>query len=568
MSNQNDPTLPRPPKRPRESASRPLREDVAEIDSSILRLLLKRGNLLAKMRRKGRLESGEEKFLREHWQTEVSRVSRDPELSGRFFSLMQNLAFLPRPEAAPPAGQTGSGAQRREAFNLAPARQPVHIVMRAPLHGDSTKAWLYLAAAQGQPMRLEPTLQNNSLILFIKTLQELGAQINHGHDNVATLAAPPLRRSDIIAHVGDSAHSFHILLAHYLGRASRVKFTGDTNLKLADLSPLRHFLPRLGARLTSIVPKSGGLPARVECSGILPAGVDFPAELPPDFGEALLLAASFYESPFAVDFAAHPARQDIFDHVLPILEACGAVFEIDGHCVNMEPAPLAIPACPVLPMQPDIAAFLLAFASPLRGEAELGGVWPHWRQTESLWNTLQKMGLAWKQNEAGITAKVSSPLAAFPLNDLSGEITASGVALLCALGACAALARGKASLPAQLAASDTVQDFLRAAGLEAGSAGMLNLVQSETPAPVWNAPTPAWAMALALAACARPAKKAFQLGNPGILTALWPGFWAIYNGLPNPRPKTISPAPAPKPHRRIITGTVATPPELKEADWD
>ena len=65
---------------------RPLREVVGDIDRDILRLLLRRHNLLARMHNsKGFLDPAEEKALRESWEAAVSRVSRDARLSGRLF---------------------------------------------------------------------------------------------------------------------------------------------------------------------------------------------------------------------------------------------------------------------------------------------------------------------------------------------------------------------------------------------------------------------------------------------------------------------------------------------------
>ena len=48
------------------------------------------------------------------------------------------------------------------------------------------------------------------------------------------------------------------------------------------LDLLVHFLPLLGARLTSVVPGQEGLPARLESSAMLPSDVAVPAELPAD----------------------------------------------------------------------------------------------------------------------------------------------------------------------------------------------------------------------------------------------------------------------------------------------
>ena len=97
---------------------RPLRETVCEIDRDILRLLLRRHNILARMRgEKSHLDSAEEKLLRESWEGAVARISRDARLSGHFFSLMQEVEFLPRPAGDRPSETGdpyfGAGRSRR-----------------------------------------------------------------------------------------------------------------------------------------------------------------------------------------------------------------------------------------------------------------------------------------------------------------------------------------------------------------------------------------------------------------------------------------------------------------------
>ena len=57
--------------RPRKS----LRESVCDIDRDILRLLMRRHNLLRRMyNAKGHLDPAEEKFLREAWEAAASRL--------------------------------------------------------------------------------------------------------------------------------------------------------------------------------------------------------------------------------------------------------------------------------------------------------------------------------------------------------------------------------------------------------------------------------------------------------------------------------------------------------------
>ena len=83
-------------------------------------------------------------------------------------------------------------------------------------------------------------------------------------------------------------------------------------------------------------------------------------------------------------------------------------------------------------------------------------------------------------------------------------------------------------------------------------------------AKVWGA------VALALAACARGKQEGFKLGNPGVLTELYPPFWVLYNNLPEPhmtRENKEVPAEPVKSRRRVITSAVAVPPPLEDEDY-
>lgn len=553
-------------KQGQEGGRKPLRATVAELDQEILRLLTRRTNLLNKMRDKGRLPVADEKFLREAWQNDVARVSRDPELSGRFFSLMQQITFLPRPSGPDKSEGTVPGAMRREAFNLAPPQLPIHAALTAPLAEKSTKAWLYLAAASGQPLKLAPCLQNDSLVDFAQGMAQIGAAITREDDAIITRQAPPMPTPDKVIHVGESEFNLYLFVAHYVGRHSRVKFTGGPSLQLADLSWLRQLLPELGARLVNIVPKSDSLPARLESSGILPAGLAPGADIAAEFCEALLLAAPFYESPFALSLAKQPRRESIIAHVLPALEAAGAVFSFSGDTVSVSPSLLEIPAKPKIAIDPELAAFLLAFAPALGGEVQLRGEWADWPENADFWTACLKNG--YKLLAGGIEARFEKPLARF--NVLAGKIGADWqIPCLAAMLAGVVLHGGATKLPEGLADNPDVADFLRVAGLKSGEDGTL-AVGEKYSGLAWNAPSPAWALALALAACSRKDKTSgWRLGNPGIITELWPHFWAFYNSLPDPKPKKAEESkPAPKQRRRIMTDAVAVPPEIKAEDWD
>ena len=222
-------------------------------------------------------------------------------------------------------------------------------------------------------------------------------------------------------------------------------------------------------------------------------------------------------------------------------------------------------------MEPELAIFLLALPLALGGEAHLGGQWPALPAAEAGWDLLKQLGLDLRY-EAGkeggeVCATAAAPLKQYAKGDLPAGFPAMWAPLPLALAACAALRGEKTVLPTLPSGTDrtTVESFLSAVGLELDEKGCLCKKEQYGPKTGWNAPDPVWAMALALAACASPHQK---LGNPGIMTGLYPPFWALYNTLPEPalRRSAAPEAPVAAPRRRIITGAVAVPPELKDED--
>ena len=554
--------------RPRKS----LRESVCEIDRDILRLLMRRHNLLRRMHTaKGHLDPAEEKFLREAWEAAASRVSRDPRLSSRLFTLMQEVEFLPRPEDEP--------ADKRPAINLAPATAPVNLAMRAPLACRDTRAWLYLAAAAGRPLRLEPCLMNDPIVDCVKMLNQLGAALTRENDGVSVMTAAPLAAPDKVVHVGCSAWNFYLALGHYLGRPSRAKFVGDADLRLADFSVARRFAGQMGARLIQAVPKSDGLPVRLECSGVLPDVVRLPADAPVELAEGILLAAPFYAQPLRLNLADMTARAVVFARTLPILEQAGADVLREGDSIRVTPGLSALPERPRLPVEAELALLLLALAPSLGGTVRLEGVWPQTPAALAGWELLRRAGCA-PRAETGEKPAIELTLSS-PLDMPAGGITlpddfpAEWLPLPLALLAQTALRHGSAPLPPEWFARageefrTDMASFCTALHLCVED-GVLRPQNDEESAQAvtgrgWNAPTPVWALALALAACARD-KRQVRLGNPGVITTLYPAFWTLYNGLPAPKMERepAPAAPAQRQRRRIITSALADIPDLLE----
>ena len=554
---------------------KPLREVVCEIDRDILRLLLRRSNLVDKMRgANSRLDATEEKFVREAWETAVARVSRDARLSGHFFSLMQQVEFLPRPDAhdGESSAATTPKEAPRTAFNLAPAQKPVSLRLQGPISCRTGRAWLMLAAATGQKLRLGPCLMNDPLVDCVKMLNQAGASLTREGDEVIARPAAPLAAPDKVLHAGESPLNFFLLLGHYLGRPSRAKFTGGTDLQLTDLSSLRHFLPSLGARFVPVVPKSEGLPARVECSGMLPDIVSLPPDLPVELAEGLLLSAPGYDKSVTVDLSAHPQAELALGRILPILHAAGADIAVEAKAVRVTPCPLLLPEQPDVEMEAELALFLLALPLLLGGEVQLKGRWSTLTADVAGWDLLTRCGLDLRRQSTGISAhgkpKMADMLADLSRLEVPATFPAAWSPLLLTLAASRALRDGQTFLPdlPQGTDSTTAESFLHAVGLEMDESHILRKMSQNAARPAWNAPDPLWAMALALAACISPHQK---LGNPGVMTGLYPAFWALYNALPQPV-RHNSPGveePARPTRRRIVTSAVATvPPEERKED--
>lgn len=546
-------------------AQKSILSELMGIDQQILRLLLKRYNLLGKIRKGGKMDSAEEKTLREAWQNGAAKVSKDPDLSGKFFSLLQNISFLPKSDASDTPGQT----VKRETFNILPLATRVDISLAPPVDSRAIRAWAFMAACAGKPARLEPSAQSDPVVDCVKAFNQMGGSISCEGSAIIVKPDTPMQAPDKVIHVGDSVFNFYLCLAHYLGRPSHAKFTGNTSLKLADLSFLDKFLPGLGARLIHIVPKTTGLPVRVECSGLLPPSIRYEAHMPTDFAEALILASVFYMQPFGIDLSAHPEKENILARAVPVLEKCSATFIIDNFSINIEPGSLYIPENPRLPLDMDIAFFLLAFTQPRGGSAKLEGLPPQYEWDNNLWNLLASAQLDLKKSSQELICKAPKKIENFKpglIQDNSADLPPVTAPLVTSLAVCATLNGGVGQIPQFYAHEETVQDFIRCIGIEMDASGILTGRMEKRDATLpWTAPSPQWAMALALAASAANGKsRGFQLVNPMIVTRLWPAFWKFYNGLT--KPAAAEPVEETTRRRRIHTASAASLPPPREED--
>lgn len=523
-------------------------ETIQALDNDILKLLAKRTRMLAKVRngRKG-TDPKAEKTLRQAWETNAARFSRDPRFIRQLFALLQEIEVNVHDESEP-----------RLSFNLAPARRPVDVALDGPACARETRLRLALAAAAQLPCRLDGVLLNDPLIDLVKGLNQSGARAAWDDAGaVMTKEGGSLDFAEKVIYAGEDLLNFHMLTAFALGTTARVKFTGGTGLKMADLTALRHLLPQLGARLTNVVPKTEGLPVRIECSGVLPDGVTIPADLHAEALIALLLAAPTWPRAVTFDLAAHPAAQTVLAEVLPILGDFKATVSVEGTTIAITPGNLSAPGKAALPLDIFTTTALLAMPAFVDGKVRLAGRWPAKHPEAMAAATLLAAAGVELAVEGNAITATRGKGARTTINASTLPVGYAPLAL--ALGALAAHGRTDA-VPAPVLPQGidptVIEGFLLQLGLEMvpGDVPMLRSVES-TPTPSgWASPTPHWSMGLALAAFVRTGLK---LSNPGNVTELMPSFWNLYNGLPSPdlsrKPKVAEEDDKPV-RRRIIAG--------------
>ena len=278
--------------------------------------------------------------------------------------------------------------------------------------------------------------------------------------------------------------------------------------------------------------------------------------------------------PIKLNGAGNPCWQPALNEALPVLKASGVLYSQAQNIIQFNgETPHCLPENPELAADPLLSALFLSIGAVIPGKIQLGGPLDHTEPgNTALTALLDWAGIApqSKGDTLSVTRASDGPdqSAVTPTAAPAAGLKPEHAPLLLLLSAARArdlkqpvpLPRidfGDGSLGTDLPLY--ALDFLELLGAEhvSGKPGEPGLVRSagrlHPQATAWNAPSPVWAMCLAVGAYLRPQIK---LANPGMATELLPNFWHIYNGLPKPqwqrRPKEeVSEAPAAK-RRRVI----------------
>lgn len=505
-----------------------------------------------------------EKQLRQAWEREAGKLSRDPKMVRQLFTLLQEVEVI----------QFNDVAETRGAFNLSPAPRPVDIALPGMPSQRELRLRVALAAALGAPCSLTVLVLSDTLSDFMKSLNQAGAELSYD-TGAGTLICKQAERpqfADRVIYAGDDTLSFYLLSAMALCSPGKTKFTGAANLKIADFSIWRNTLPLLGSRLANMVPKSNGLPVHQECSAMFPQKIVLTESLPYDGVLALVLMSCTWDTPVTFEAGANPHLNAVMDELTPIFSDSNVNFSRNPGEVCIQPG-ATIHQKPLLPIDPFLTALLLAFPVIAGGRSAVSGAWDENNvDCKAFAAMFRAIGLNMIVSKMGIEGKIGTGLALSEDKDaLSVDLPALVTAtrnldvahLPLSLVIFAGIARSFGSAPLILTGRDgksiefgLAQDFLGRLGF--------SIQQGDTPCIVpradadstsdltWTSPDPVWAMAFSLGAYLRAGIK---LTNPGIVAELMPAYWTFFNSLPVPslvsKPRDLVPE-KPK-RRRIIT---------------
>lgn len=524
-------------------------EEISEMDVELMKLLARRSKLIQKTRRPKKEGSGttgisSEKQLRLLWEANAIKFSKDPRLARQLFTLISDIEFTSKVDA-----------EEKEDFTLSPNRKPVNVDLPGPASLQGARLWMALAAAAGAQCRLKHLLSAAPVTELSKGLNQAGAALFWQDDDIVSKGGERLSFADKVIFAGDDHLNFYLLSLMAVGRHGTLKFTGGTGLKDADLTAFRHFLPQLGARVAHVVPRSNGLPVRLECSGVIPDAIAIPSDLPEDAVTACLIAATTWDLRITINLTNNPHAETALRTVRPLLDQCGIQHTGTESDFSIFPGPASIPAEPLLTLDPTISTILLALPVFTAGTVKLDGVWPTAMQEgEDALTLLRSSGLEVTAADGKIISSATRNVAMAEqtkLGNLHAHYFPLAVAISCA--------RAKATnSPVPLPAIPEGVDPTLVDGFVAQVNMLIDdgkvFPSADVPsAPVWSSPNAYWTMAFALIAFL---KRAIKISNPGTISDLMPSFWTFYNGLPEPsmirKPKHEETASEQPKRRRII----------------
>ncbi|CAM2059662.1 conserved hypothetical protein [Desulfovibrionales bacterium] len=548
---------------------KPIQNELIEIEECLIKLLTKRGRLLAKARQLGprsgqaRQEVDLDKRLWQLWESRAPKDAADVKLWRTFFTLLQELtpkgqdrlnehlghSFGQR--AATTIAETDDKSPR--SFLLTPRQDPTELYILGPGCLTQTRLFTILAAQAKQPAHVAGIIVNDPLVELIKALNQVGGNLYWDASSIKGRGVQELDFDNKVIYCGNDPLNAYLLLALAITKPIRCKIAGGPGVHTLDLAAFRRLAPHLGGRLAGVAPGAPSLPIRLEASAVPADAIPLPDDLPPLAAMAIAVAAPAYIGGLSLRWSSHGPYAAAIEAALGLaaktLEQCGVPLIHGPGFMNIDASVPALPVQPIMTLDPWISAALLALPrlhKPGRpgGKSHILGLWPTdlavWQEADRL---LTAVGLTLVVDSKGACTTVAKNPAVTCPHILDAAIYPEGLPLAVVLAAAMTLANQE---PAILLAKITEQDRAVAGELlervnlilaPAQTPGLSNeiwtvvrnntLTQNE-PIP-WPSPTSFWTIAYALIAHLQPG---LRLLNPGSMTELLPKFWTLFNSLP------------------------------------
>lgn len=531
-----------------------------DLDKDLMKLLVRRATLVARIRG-GKDHAStpqailEEKSVRMAWEENALGFSKDPKFARELFSMLQDIKVLSKEEA-----------DAKSSFSLSPRKAPLQALITAPLQSQIVQFWIALAAKAGQSTSLSSVPFTPEILDAAKALKGLGCDINWentgtGLGSLQVKAGKAISLAGKTVYLGNSTFSLYLLCFMAAGNVGVTRLTGSAELKGADLSPLRNLLPLLGTRLANTMPRSTGLPASLEASGIIPEQLVVPEYTPASMVAALLVSTLFWQRPITIDLSLleEETRCAALSFALPLLEEMNIKAKTTQTSFALEDCQVTLPTQPVPYLDPLLCAYLLSMPVFVGGKMTLKGKWPAHlplaKQTEEL---LRSVGLELKECPEGVFSENRTLIFQNPLNtNVHKSLRPLCTALLFKK-------QESSALPLNFEQAEyhnIIEEIASRLGLVCEN-GIVSKAVNPEQAPEkntkpWTAPNASWGMAFALTAFVC---QGISLANPGVITEKSTTFWPVFNSLPNPIDPAFPPRnakeqadePEDKPARRRI----------------
>lgn len=523
----------------------PEEPSLLNLDQELVSLIVQRTKALAEdsSKRRGRkgkvVDPALEKALWAGWKSKAEPGRLNLTLLRQIFGLLNALGYG---QAEGPAAERG--------YVLTPSQAPLAVDAQGPKDLFLTRSSVYLGAALNHQFTLSDVILNDPLIALVKALNQAGAALSWEEHSIHHQLSQGLRLDGKIIFCGQDPFNAFLLLCSALSQLGTVKFTGGADLRSIDLSEIGKILSQCGARLVHLDPHSSGFPVRLECSGMIPDRILLPRNTPPSFARALILAMAGLNQ--TLHWQMHHDDQSRFftPPLIAVLQQFGVNSELTTDGVFFQEKTSKVNQKINLPLDAEMAAYLLAMPLAHGGTVRLNGNWPVDNPDASYFLALLSELATMTQGPGWIQ---SNPKADKCKLDIKANPTSLPFALALAI-----IAKSEAEIRVKLTSDlvDAWESIARtlAIDFELTSDGLRILGPKRLPSgpAEFHAPNARWALAFSLMAMIYPGA---TLLNPGIVSDHWPQFWSIYNSLPFGSGKRLiktEEASAHQPRRRRI----------------